>query len=162
VRFLSITSVILMATIPDDLAAQRSGAPGPVNVAVRIDGKSHEASGAGSCRHTPNASIYDVPAALWMAEYGGGEKGAISSVNLTLWRPKNGNPEQLSLSVSTRSSSHRISVGGRGEQVGSGKAEIIPEGAGGRLQVQGKDDSGKALQLVITCPVFAGVQAEGG
>jgi hypothetical protein len=92
----------------------------------------------------------------------GSEDAAVKSVNLTLWKPQNGGPQQFSLSLSTRSSSHRIEVGGRGEQVGNGKAVVVAAGAGGRIEVSGKDEAGKAIKLVVHCPAFTGVQAEGG
>jgi hypothetical protein len=83
-------------------------------------------------------------------------------MNLTLWKPKNGSPQQFSLNLTTRSSSHRIDVGGRGDQIGSGKASVLPSGAGGRIEISGKDESGKAVELIVKCPTFGGVQAEGG
>jgi hypothetical protein len=92
----------------------------------------------------------------------GSEEAAVKSVNLTLWKPLNGGPQQFSLSLSTGSSSHRIEVGGRGKQVGDGKASVLASGAGGRIEVSGKDEAGKAINLVVQCPAFTGVQAEGG
>jgi hypothetical protein len=92
----------------------------------------------------------------------GAEDAAVKSMNLTLWKPKNGGPQQFSLSLRTGSSSHRIDVGGRGEQIGSGKASVVAAGAGGRIEVSGKDDSGKTIELVVKCPAFAGVEDEGG
>lgn len=86
----------------------------------------------------------------------------MKSMNLTLWKLKNGSPQQFSLSLDTGSGARRIDVGGRGEQVGSGKAAVVPAGAGGRIEILGKDDSGKAIELVVHCPAFAGVEAEGG
>jgi hypothetical protein len=92
----------------------------------------------------------------------GSDDAAVKSMNLTLWKPKNGSPQQFSLSLTAGSSTHRIDVGGRGEQVGSGKASVAAKGAGGRIEISGKDDSGQALELVVDCPAFAGVEAEGG
>jgi hypothetical protein len=166
-RFLPIALLSLAAASSTDLAAQgadsRAGGNGPtVSVSAKIGGKSYDATGPGTCRHTPDASIYDVPAALWMVEQSGSADRAITSLNLTIWKPKDGSPEQLSLALTTGSSDHRIAVGGRGEQVGSGKATVTPSGAGGRVEVRGKDEKGKALEVVISCPAFSGVTAEGG
>jgi hypothetical protein len=97
-----------------------------------------------------------------MVNLSGSEAAGIKSLNLTLWKPQNGSPQQFSVSLSTESSSHRIDVGGRGEQVGSGKASVVPIGAGGRIEVSGRDDAGKTIKLVVQCPAFAGVEAEGG
>ena len=97
-----------------------------------------------------------------MVEQGGLTNGALKSLNLTIWKPKDGSRDQLSLALTTKASTHRIDVGGRGAQIGSGKASVIPSGAGGRVEVRGKDESGAAVQVVITCPAFSGVEAEGG
>jgi hypothetical protein len=141
---------------------QESRTTEPVMISARIGGKSYESAAQGSCRHTPAAAIYGVPAALWMVGLTGSQAAGIESLNLTLWKPKNGSPQQLSLSVNTKSSSHRIDVGGRGEQVGSGKASVVAMGTGGRIEVSGKDDSEKTIELVVKCPAFTGVEAEGG
>ena len=147
------------------VSAQPAGAqdsPNTVMITAKVGQKSYESAGQGSCRHTPTAAIYGVPAALWMVGFTGSDDAAVKSMNLTLWKPKNGGSQQFSLSLSTGSSSHRIDVGGRGEQIGSGKASVVAAGAGGRIEVSGKDDSGKTIEVVIQCPAFAGVEAEGG
>lgn len=166
-RFLPIALLSITAGAARDLAAQRAatstgGSVPAVSVSAKVGAKSYEGAGQGNCRHTPDASIYDLPAALYMVEQGGTSNGAIKSLNLTIWKPKDGSRDQLSLALETGSSSHRIDVGGRGEQVGSGKATVTPKGAGGRVEIQGKDESGAAVQVVITCPAFSGVEAEGG
>jgi hypothetical protein len=97
-----------------------------------------------------------------MVEYTGEGDGGLKGMNMTLWRPKDGSAEQLSVAVQTRSASHQISVGGRGEQMGRGKASLSPAGSGGRFEIKGKDAEGTALEIVIQCPTFAGVEAEGG
>ncbi|HJR17209.1 MAG TPA: hypothetical protein VJ808_10180 [Gemmatimonadales bacterium] len=159
-RYILLPSFLLVA-IATSGAAQRNSGAAVVSVAAKIGGKSYQASGSGSCRHTPSASIYDVPAALWMVEHPSSGPEALQ-VNLTVWRPKNGGPEQLSLALSTRSSSHRIAVGGRGEQIGRGKISLSSTGTGGSFQITGKDGSGTPLEVQIECPVFTGVEAEGG
>ena len=133
-----------------------------MKISGKVGAKSYESAGQGSCRHTPAAAIYGVPAALWMVALTGSEDAPVKSMNLTLWKPKNGSPQQFSLSLDAGSSTHRIDVGGRGEQVGSGKATVAATGAGGRIEISGKDASGKAIELVVHCPAFAGVEAEGG
>jgi hypothetical protein len=150
-------------TISDDpKSVTTSDDPKSVTMVAKVGGESYESAGPGNCRHTPTAAIYGVPAALWMVGLTGSENDAIKSMNLTLWKPKNGSPQQFSLNLSAGSSTHKIDVGGRGEQVGSGKASVVAAGAGGRIEISGKDDSGKSIELVVRCPVFAGVEAEGG
>ena len=157
-----LASGVLLMTAGSDATAQSSGNAGTVNISATAGGKSYNSAGPGSCRHTPTASIYGVPAALWMVEYAGADKKSIESLRLTLWRPKDGSPEQLSLTLGAGSSSHRIDVGGRGDQVGSGKVALTSTGTGGRFEVTGKDDSNKPLKVVVTCSAFGGVEAEGG
>src|SRR5215204_4247404 len=154
-RFFPIALLSLTAAGSTELAAQRgdtrAGGNGPtISVSAKIGGRSYEETGPGACRHTPDASIYDVPAALWMVEQSGSDR-AIRSLNLTIWKPKDGSPEQLSLALTTGSSDHHIAVGGRGEHVGSGKATVTPSGAGGKVEVRGKDEKGTAMEVVITC-----------
>ena len=162
-RPLSIALFYLVAIGPQPASSQQeSRSTEPVMISAKIGGKSYESAAQGSCRHTPTAAIYGVPAALWMVALTGSEAAGITSLNLTLWKPKNGSPQQFSVSLSTKSSSHRIDVGGRGEQVGSGKASIVGRGAGGRIEVSGQDDSHKSIELVVNCPAFTGIEAEGG
>jgi hypothetical protein len=159
-RSFSIALFCLIGADAQPASAQASR--NTVMISAKVGAKSYESAGQGSCRHTPTAAIYGVPAALWMIGLTGSEDAAVKNMNLTLWKPKNGGPQQISLSLSTGSSSHRIDVGGRGEQVGSGKASVVAAGEGGRIEVSGKDDSGKTIELVVQCPAFAGVEAEGG
>jgi hypothetical protein len=95
-------------------------------------------------------------------QYGGGGDGSLKQLNLTLWRPKDGGPDQLSLAVETKSGSHRIETGNPGAGKGEGSVTILPSGPGGRLEVTGKEAGGKPIQLTIDCTAFSGVEAEGG
>lgn len=116
----------------------------------------------GSCKHEPSASIYDVPAALWMVEGEGADGSEIKQLNFTLWRPKNGSADQISLAIQAGSSSTRIDIDPRSKPVGSASVELQPIGPGGKFEVRGKDAAGGKVYLTISCPTFAGVQAEGG
>ncbi len=161
VRSFLILSVLTLATVTE-VAAQRTADASTVSISAKVGGKSYEGVGVGSCKHEAQAFIYGAPAALWMVEFTGADDGKLERANMTLWRPKDGKPEQLSLTLSAGSSSHQITVGGRGEQVGSGKASLSPDGPGGRFEIKGKDADGKPIEAIIKCPAFAGVQAEGG
>lgn len=119
-------------------------------------------SGSPSCKHAPIASIYGVPAALWMVEYSNPDDPRVKRLNLTLWRPNDGSAEQFSLALETGSGSHRIQRGGRGEQIGSGTVTLSQSGPGGRFEIKGKDGTGTAVELAIDCPTFGGIEAEGG
>jgi hypothetical protein len=161
-RSFLIPSLLLLTTAASDAAAQRTAGTGTVGVSAKVGRKSYDATGAGTCRHSPDASIYDVPAALWMVEQASTRGGALKRVNLTLWRPKNGSSDQISLALETGSSSHQISSGGRGRPVGSATVKLSPVGSGGRFELKGKDAAGTRIKLTITCPAFTGVEAEGG
>jgi hypothetical protein len=127
-----------------------------------VGGKAIQVTGSGSCRHAPDASIRGVSASLWTVEYGGSEDKAVKRLNLTLWRPKDGGPDQLSLELKTQSGDHRVETGAGRKHKGEGTVTILPSGPGGRLELRGKDAKGKPIQISIDCPAFGGVEAEGG
>lgn len=135
---------------------------GQFNVSVRLGSKTYSSTLPGSCRHEPSGSIYDVPAALWMIEGSGPDRGEIKQLNLSLWRPKNGSADQISLSIETGSGPHRIELSPRREPLGSATVRLQPEGAGGRIELTGKDSKGVTVNLTISCPTFEAVEAAGG
>jgi hypothetical protein len=165
-----VTMLLLLPPFAHDALGQRRTNPetpavqetGSISIHAKIGGKSYQASGAGRCRHAPDASIRDVSASLWMVEYGNQREAGLKQLTLTLWRPKDESPDQLSLNVETGSGSHRIQTGQEGESGGQGTVTILPSGPGGRLEITGKDARGKALQVTIDCPTFASIEAEGG
>jgi hypothetical protein len=157
----------LLAGVSDRASAQRQ--PGPdqpeqilVTIDAKVGGKKYKGSGNGECKHAPDASIRGVSASLWMVRYAAAKDGSLKQLSLTLWRPKDGGPDQLSLSLETGSGSHRIETGTEGKSAGSGSVTVLPSGPGGRLEIAGKEAGGKAMQVTIDCSAFAGVEAEGG
>ena len=167
-RFSTLAALILLASGTQEATAQRRapGQPvsegGEVEVSARLGGKAYSSSVTGTCKHEPSASIYDVPAALYMVEANGGEGSEIKQLNLTLWRPKNGSADQVSLALEAGSTSSRIDVNPRGKPVGEATVQLKPAGSGGTFELKGKDAKGTPLNLTINCSTFAGVQAEGG
>jgi hypothetical protein len=143
---------------------EQAAAPGDITVSItaKVGGKSYQASGPGTCQHAPEASIRGISASLWVVQFSGSGQGGLKQLNLTLWRPKDGDSDQLSLALETKSGSYRIETGGPGESAGEGTVTILPSGPGGRLEISGKAAGGKPLQITIDCPAFAGVEAEGG
>jgi hypothetical protein len=133
-----------------------------VTIEAKLGGKKYKANGTGECKHAPDASIRGMSAALWVVRYTSAKDGSLRQLSLTLWRPKDGAPDQLSLSVDTKSGSHRIEMGGSGQNTGKGSVTILPSGPGGRLEISGKEGRGKPVQITIDCPTFAGIEAEGG
>ncbi len=166
----AVTVLTLLATVSENAAAQRRPSAVPrgqpeqpsLTIEAKAGGRSYRADGSGECRHASEASIRGVPASLWMVQYAENGDEALKQLSLTLWRPKNGAKDQVSLWLETRSGSHRIEIGGPGKNAGAGTVSILPKGPGGRLKISGKDGTGKPVQVTIDCPAFAGVEAEGG
>jgi hypothetical protein len=161
-RAVFIACLVLLPTLSSVADAQRQGEDITVTIAAKIGGKSYQASGPGTCQHAPDASIRGESASLWMVQYAGSGKGSLKQLNLTLWRLKDGDSDQLSLSLETGSKSYRIVTGGEGESAGEGTVTILPSGPGGRLEISGKEASGKTIQVTIECSAFADIAAEGG
>jgi hypothetical protein len=164
-----VVLLLLTALVRDGVGQRLTGQETPVvpetvaiTIAAKVGNKSYQASGPGKCRHAPNASLRDVSASLWMVEYANQRESGLKQLTLTLWRPKDGSPDQLSLNLETSADSYRIQTGQEGENAGQGTVTILPSGPGGRLEISGKHAGGKALQVTIDCPAFAGVEAEGG
>lgn len=143
-------------------AGEKPEVESSLTVSGTIGDKALQVSGSGSCRHAPDASIHGVSASLWTVQYGGSEDGPVKQLNLTLWRPKDGSPDQLSLELKTKSGDHRVETGAGGKHKGEGTVTILPSGPGGRLELRGKDAKGKPIQISIDCPAFGEVEAEGG
>lgn len=164
-----ITSILCCFVLTSRAAAQRltpetreGVAQAQFTITGKIGKKSFHASGSGVCQHAADASIRGISASLWMVRFDGSGEGKLRRLNMTLWRPKDGGSDQLSLEMATGSGDHRIDTGGDGKRKGEGSVTIIPNGPGGRLELNGKESEGKPVQLTIECPSFAGVEAEGG
>ena len=168
-RATSLVILGLMAGVAREALAQRLAPEGQqpqaessLSVSGSVGDKAIQVTGSGSCRHAPDASIRGVSASLWMVQYGGSDDGAVKRLNLTLWRPKDGGPDQLSLELKTHSGDHRVETGAGRKHKGEGTVTILPSGPGGRLELRGKDAKGKPIQISIDCPAFGEVEAEGG
>jgi hypothetical protein len=133
-----------------------------VTVAAKIGGKRYEASGPGSCRHAPEASIRGVSASLWTVQFDNRREGGVKQLRLTLWRLKDGGPDQLTFSLETKAGSYRITTGGEGEDAGKASVTVLPNGPGRRLEITGKESGGKAIQVTIDCPSVEEIEPEGG
>jgi hypothetical protein len=133
----------------------------PMKVTASVDGDEDESSGPGECAGSADASIYDVPATLWRAAYQDSDDDG-PRLNLTLWRPKAGGADMVTLSLWSDETTHRISTVKGGQITGSGTAGVRPQGKGGILTVSGEDDHGHAVELSVECERFDEVVAEGG
>jgi len=164
-------TLLFMSIVVSDAAAQRrtsehqptnDSVSGQFGVTARLGSKTYSSILPGSCKHEPSGSIYDVPAALWLIEGSGSERSDIKQINLTLWRPKNGSADQISLFIKTGAGAHRIELSPRRKPSGSATVRLQPQGPGGSLELSGKDSSGVTVNLRISCPTFEAVEAAGG
>lgn len=133
----------------------------PMKVKVTVGRASYSEEGTGGCATSTESSIYDVPATQWHVAYGGGASN-IQHLNLTVWRPRTGGPDMVSLHLRSGEISHRIATVKEGALEGSGTAGVRPAGKGGILNVSGQDSDGHPLELTVECERFDEVVAEGG
>jgi hypothetical protein len=162
---LSVLLILLMQGLSRAAVAQRRKADGPVGatqvaIDAKLGGKRYHGNGSGECRHAPDASIRGTSASLWTVSYASAQDGSLKELSLRLWRPKDGNSDQLSLSVETKSGAHRIEMGA-GQSSGEATVTILPSGPGGRLEISGKEAGGKPVQITIECTDFVGIEGEG-
>jgi hypothetical protein len=171
IRSTLVGIVALAATAPQILEAQRraGGTAGvesretvEIGILAGVGARDYTSRLPGTCRHQPSASIYDVPAALYMVQADGTEGSEIKRLSLTLWRPKDGSADQLSLALDVGSTPVEIEINPRERARGAATVQVHRSGPGGKLEVRGKDAAGTKVSVTISCPVFAGVVAEGG
>jgi len=155
---------LVLALVLKTFGASLSAAPAmaqatvPVKVTFTVGGRTETLRGTGECGHEPRASIYDVDAALWMAEYTEGNR----HVALSYWRPLGGGGDQFSLFVQSGPTDHRISTVKGAQPEGSGRSKFQPTSMGGRFEISGKDQTGAALSATIECARFGPISAVGG
>ena len=159
-----VSGIVLVSYIAG-LEAQRR-VPGQaepkqaIDVSLTIGGHTTYASrDPGRCTHAPTASIYSILSEMWSVQ----QSSEGRSLALTLWRPKNGTGDMVTLSVSGGKSLHQINtVRGGGATSGTGKVTLDKSGAGGTFTIDGKTQEGIAVSGTIKCDAFAPHIAEGG
>ena len=122
------------------------------DITLQIGSQKYAASGQGECKSAPRASIYNIPAALYSVSHRAGK----DSLNLTLWRPADGKPDMLSLSITSGGKSYLVDT--VREKKGSGGARLD----GRTIVVDATAAGGEKISGKIQCRTFGGVQAEGG
>ena len=170
-RILSLIFFVLLPGVAGRATAQQRNQLAPptsaqeaisVTIGGKVAGKKIQGTGTGTCTHAANATVRDVSGSLWTVRYGEGKGGSVKRLDLTLWRPTDGGPDQLSLAVETKSGVHRIETGNPGDgSKGEGSVTILPSGPGGRLEISGKEAGGKPVEITIDCTAFAGGPSEG-
>lgn len=135
--------------------------PVPMSATAEVDGHRHTFSGQGECQHTSDASIYQVPAALWSARFT--DAGSFSYLNLTLWQPKGSTAFQVSLALTAGKETTEIATVEGGPKQGSATAaRVTPAGGGGTFTIEGRDAHGHQTTLTVECSRFTEPVAEGG
>ena len=133
---------------------QKPGAEAGLSLSGMVGGKPLQVSGAGTYHHAADALIEGTSASLWTVKYRGSDEGTVKELDLTLWRPKDGGPDQLTFKLKGKSGDHRIETKSGKKPKGQGTVTILPSGPGGRLELSGKDAKGKPIQISIDCPAF--------
>jgi len=162
VGFLCAISTALGGLIVNVDAQRRVPGQGQPNqaiqVALKVGGAAYQSSQTGKCTHAPMASIYKTVAEMWSVQ----QNGDGHSLALTLWRPKDGSGDMVTLSVTNGNLSHQVSTVRGGTMSGSGKVTLEKSGNGGVFTIDAKSSSGTPISGTIKCDAFAPHMAEGG
>jgi hypothetical protein len=155
----------LLCAVP--LVAQRrpAGAPAetavPVTVELQVGGGAYTVTGEGTCHHAARASIYDVPAEQWQVQHREGSR----SLALTLWRPRAGGGDMLSLAITDGATSHRVNTvkGGSASAVsGTATVTLTPAEKGGTFTIDATTSSGAKISGTVRCDAFTAPVVAGG
>ena len=158
-----VSAVVAVSGLMGVLDAQRrpqgqAAPPQAVTVSLKIGAQAYESREPGRCTHAPTAAIYSIVSEMWSVQQSGGR-----SLSLTLWKPKDGSAEMVTLAVGSGRESHEIStVRGGGTTSGSGAVRLEKSGKGGTFTIDAKTAAGAAISGTITCDGFAPHIAEGG
>src|SRR5690349_8141193 len=100
-----------------------------IDVALTVGGVSYTAKAPGECNYSTESTIFELPATMWAARQHEGNR----NVNFTLWHPKKGGGDMLTLFVTIGNKTHRVNtvkVGSHADVQGSGQATFEKSGAG--------------------------------
>ena len=164
VSMITAITAILFCTVSSATEAQRrvAGQAQPtqrIEAALNVGGEAYTSSEPGKCTHAPTASIHQVVSELWSVQQSSDGR----SLSLSFWRPEDGSPDIVTLSVTNGNTSHQIdTVHAAGATRGSGKVTLEKSGNGGTFTVDAKAASGVAVTGTIKCDSFAPHVAEGG
>jgi hypothetical protein len=122
----------------------------PMEVETIAGSSTFTTKGLGDCTYTDDASIYDVPAAMWHATLRA-EGQSVSYVNVTIWQFKNRATNQIAVGVQLGPNFQHISTVKGSALIGEGTAKAERSGDLATLTVDGKDEKGTALALRIRC-----------
>jgi hypothetical protein len=146
--------VVMALTLATDAIAE------PVEIALQIGGTSYRYNGEANCRRA-EGSVYEIRA----TQYSVSQRAGKDSLNMTLWRPKDGAPDMLVLNVSVGGKRHDIdTVKSRTKRDarGSAKLSFEPSGRGGTFRIEAVAGDGEKVAGTVKCAAFGAVRAEGG
>ncbi len=134
----------------------------PMEIETTLGDSTFTTKGLGECTYTDDASIYDVPAAMWHATLRA-EGQSVSYVNVTVWQFKNRSANQIAVGVQLGPDFRHMSRRSRVRRW-SARARPPPRGRARLRQssVDGKDEKGTALALRIRCAKVTKPVEEGG
>jgi hypothetical protein len=133
----------------------------PIEVETIAGSSTFTTKGLGDCTYSDDASIYDVPAAMWHATLRA-EGQSVSYVNVTIWQFKNRSANQIAVGVQLGPNFRHISTVKGSALIGEGTAKAERSGDLATLTVDGKDEKGTALALRIRCAKVTTPVEEGG
>ncbi len=125
-----------------------------VSLVAKVGGRVIPAAGGGECYTSAESTIYDVPATQWHATFNGPSSSDLQNVNVTVWRPKAGGPDQVTLFLTMANKTHRIATVTGGEIMGQATASARLQGNGGTLLVDGATGDGTPIRLELSCSAF--------
>ena len=162
-RILTSVYVVALAGLVTNVGAQRrlpgqAPATQAMQVSLKVGSGTYQSSQPGKCTHAPVASIYKAIAEMWSVQ----QNPEGHSLALTLWRPKDGSGDMVTLSVSSGNVSNQVNTVRGGTTSGSGKVTLVKSGTGGTFTVDAKTSSGTPISGTIKCDAFAPHMAEGG
>jgi hypothetical protein len=130
-----------------------------ISVSLKVGAEAYDSREPGQCSYAPSAAIYSIVSEMWSVQ----QSSEGRSLALTLWKPKDGSGDMVTLSVRPGRSSHEINtVRGGGATSGSGKVTLAKSGNGGTFTIYAKAKDGAAISGTINCDAFAPHIAEGG
>lgn len=163
VLFATAAALAVCATSPE---AQMRRQPGqaagvPVEVALQVGANKYNASGQGECKSAESGSIYGILASQSSVSHGEGGK----SLHLTLWQPKNGPAEMMTLFISVAGKRYNVDTvkaPAKRDTKGSGHTKLQRNGAGAVFTVDAVAGGGEKISGTIKCGSFMPIEAEGG
>ena len=163
-KYVCVIGGIVVSSLVVDVEAQRrvpgqADAKQGIQVSLNVGGQMYQSGEPGKCTHAPTAAIYKIVSELWSVQQSSNGR----SLALSLWKPKDGSGDMVTLSVRNGGSSHEVNtVRGGGTMSGSGKVTFEKAGNGGTFTVDAKAENGAAISGTIRCDAFAPHLAGGG